>query len=303
MTSLTEVYRGKKREVSNPKRLYAGMALVFLGALLVVVALLVAATDLFAGFVADSYEAVKYAGVLAGVGVPATLIGVFTVLPAGRRVRAAAAISASLCMLGVALFWHAYPHHWRGYGDDLTLHVSAVYLLGLFTAIWCLFTAVVNFKTRNDPGGTLEMTVTREGETKVVEVERERSTGLGGIGFLGSTPDGEVETQTNDPDSSAFTYDERSSGAGTGLGSRSRAATSDGGTSTQDLSSPLDADAEIVDDRPSAAAASGPTDRYCGNCRHFEYVRSSSGIVPYCGRHDEVMDDMDACEEWTPNRR
>ncbi len=47
-----------------------------------------------------------------------------------------------------------------------------------------------------------------------------------------------------------------------------------------------------------------PSDRYCGNCQHFEYVRSSSsGMVPYCGRHETAMNDMDACEEWEPNNR
>jgi len=24
-------------------------------------------------------------------------------------------------------------------------------------------------------------------------------------------------------------------------------------------------------------------------------------MVPYCGFHGETMDDMDACDEWTPN--
>jgi hypothetical protein len=40
-------------------------------------------------------------------------------------------------------------------------------------------------------------------------------------------------------------------------------------------------------------------DRYCGNCAHFDYVRTDRGIQPYCGLHDELMDDMDACEEWS----
>ena len=40
-------------------------------------------------------------------------------------------------------------------------------------------------------------------------------------------------------------------------------------------------------------------DRYGGSCQHFDYVRTDQGIQPYCGLHDELMDDMDACEEWT----
>ena len=43
-----------------------------------------------------------------------------------------------------------------------------------------------------------------------------------------------------------------------------------------------------------------PADTYCGSCAHFQYVRTEEGMQPYCGYHDEVMGDMDACEEWTP---
>ncbi|WP_049928482.1 DUF7139 domain-containing protein [Halopiger goleimassiliensis] len=347
MASLTEVYDGSARDATSLRRLYAGTALVLLGAVLSVVAVLLATTDLFAGVVetiagswasteqypsgeTELYASVRIAGALAGLGVPAVLVGIFMVLPAGRWVRAAGAISASLCLLGVTLFWYAYPIHWRGHGEELTLQVSAVYLLGLFIAVWCLFTAVVNFKTRNDPGGMLEMNVTRRNQT-VVEVSEseDESAGLGGIGFFGGTPDGEVETQTNAPtqasdganassdDATVMSYDEE-----TATSSRSRrtaeptgpgtgAATSDGGSTTADISSPLDdgptaaqqgRDAVVVDGS-SAADDTELGDRYCGNCEHFEYVRSSSGMVPYCARHEETMDDMDACDAWSPNRR
>ena len=288
MTSLTDVYEGNAREVSNLRRLYAGTGLVLAGAILAVLGVVIATTDLFAGYVGTEFGPIRWAGILAGLGVPATLVGVFTVLPAGQRVRAADAIGSSLCVFGVALYWHAYPTHWRGEGDDLTFLVSAVYLLGLFVAFWCLFIGVVNFKTRNDPGGMLEMNVTRRGETRVVEVEND-SSGLGGVGFLGGTPDGDVETQT--------------------AASTAKRATSDGGSSASDISSPMDGardasalggrDAEIVDP-PSAPREA--TDRYCGNCSQFQYVRTSEGMTPYCNLHDEAMDDMDACAEWTPNR-
>ncbi|AXR76951.1 DUF7139 domain-containing protein [Natrarchaeobaculum sulfurireducens] len=344
MTSLTEAYDGNAREVTSLRRLYTGTGLVLLGAVLSVIALVVATTDLFSGAATsvadpfgtieasaagsiDHYASVRLAGVMAGLGVPAALVGVFLVLPAGRWVRAAGAISASLCLFGVTLFWYAYPIHWRGMGDDLTLQVSAVYLLGLFIAVWCLFTAVVNFKTRNDPGGMLEMNVTRHNQTVVEAPDSEpESTGFGGVGFFGETPDGNVETQTNTPDehttsddATSFSYDGLSSTGGqsqtqsrgsTSSTRRAGVATSDGGSAASDISSPLDGgetgdghDAEIVESPTANAATESAGDNYCGNCRHFEYVRSSSGIVPYCGRHEQAMDDMDACEEWGPNRR
>lgn len=312
MTSLTEVYEENKRGVTSLRRLYAGTALVLLGAVLSVVAVLVATIDPLATVVAgavdwgmdDHFAVVRVAGALAGLGVPAALVGVFIVLPASHRVQAAAAISASLCLLGVSLFWYAYPDNWRFGSDQLTLEVSAIYLLGLFTALWCLFTAIVNFKTRNDPGGMLEMTVASRDEP-VLEDESESdsdpeagSGSAGGVGLFGSTPDGNVATQTNDVNT----------------GSTNGVTTSDGGSVGTDITSPLDgegSDAEIV----GASGSNGdsargdrrsdhePTDQYCGNCRHFQYARSSSGIVPYCTLDGKVMDDMDDCDAWDPNRK
>lgn len=329
MTSLTEVYDGTAREVASPHRLYAGTALVLIGALLAVVAVIMATTDLLGGYAAvlspgmeTHYASIRLADVLAGLGIPTALVGVFLVLPAGRRVYAAAAISVSLCLLGVVLFWGAYPYDWRNYGNDYTLRVSAVYLFGLLLAVWSLFTAVVNFKTRNDPGGALEMNVTRQNKTVVEVTESDESGGLGGIGFLGGTPDGEVETQTNaseGEDGDTLSFDEtaattgstrQSSSTGSGSGGTARAraagtATSDGGTAASDITSPMDGDgydAEIVESSMPQSQPEAPTDRYCGNCEHFEYVRSSEGMTPYCARHETAMDDMDACEEWEPNR-
>lgn len=291
MTSLTEAYQGNAREVSSLRRVYGGLGLVLLGAGLAILAILVATTDLFGHVLTGEFATRRYGGILGGLAVPVALIGVFTVLPSSRRVRAAAVISASICVLGVVLFSYAYPAHWDGFGRDLTFHVAAVYLVGLFTAVWCLFTGVVNFKTRNDPGGALQMHVTRRGETRIVEVEGPTS-GLGGVGFLGATPDGEVETQTN--------VGRSSRGRGTGAG-----AASDGGSTGAALRSPLDdagangRDAEIVD----GPEPPEPADRYCGNCRHFEYVRTDTGMTPYCRDRGESMTNMDACEEWTPNHR
>ncbi|WP_247729381.1 DUF7139 domain-containing protein [Halovivax limisalsi] len=311
MTSLSEVYARNEREVTSPERLYGGTALLLTGAALAVLAVLVVTTDLFTFAVSGTYVEREAAGILGGLAVPAVLVGVFTVLPASRRAQAAAAISASLCVLGVALFNHAYPDHWDGHGQDLTFYVAVVYLLGLISAIVCLFVVVVNFKTRNDPGGALEMNVTRRGETKVVEVERDR--GLGGVGLMGGTPDGEVETQTNRPDEDGSS---RSAGeAASSVASAARSAvsagadqggsivggagprpTSDGGTDAREITSPR---AEASTDRTTPAE---PADHYCGNCQHFEYRRDSSGMVPFCGHDGERMEDMDACDAWEPNR-
>lgn len=336
MTSLADVYEDNVGEVGSVRRLYAGTALFVVGVVLTLVAVVVGGTNVLVGFGVSVFEARKFAGVLGGLGVPAVLLGVFTVLPASQRVRGAAAIGASVCVFGVALFWYAYPTYWvtSSASTDYTLVVAAVYVFGAFTSIWTLFAAIVNFKTRNDPGGTVEVRLTHEGETRVVEVDRETAERVrdgesvnaaafgGGVGMMGSQPDGDVETQTADPTTAGRADGDRErgrsrSGSGTGSTSRSKsrskprsatgrgAAASDGGSTTQDISSPMDDysgdghDAEVLEDEP--AESPSVADRYCGNCEHFDYVRTNQGIQPYCGYDDESMDDMEACDAWSPN--
>ncbi|WP_256392543.1 DUF7139 domain-containing protein [Natronoarchaeum rubrum] len=337
MTSLADVYEGHVGEVRNVRRLYLGTGLFLAGAVVTVLGILVATTGL-ASFVGidGQFAPYRYAGLLAGLGVPAIFVGVSTVLPASARLRAAAVIGSSVTVLGVALFWYAYPVHWAGYGQNLTLAVIGVYFLGVITTLGCLFVGIANFKERNAPGGTVSVQyTTEEGETKVVEVERSevQDEGLGGVGMLGGTPDGNVETQTNRHGSARSKSGGRgrstgqsgrssagrsaSGGASTrsgssatnGTGSNGRrdgrgaygatrgGTASDGGATSADVSFPLDEQSDADGASPNRDLA----DRYCGNCEHFRYERSSEGMQPYCGYHDTVMDDMDACEEWQPN--
>lgn len=359
MTSLSEVYEGQVSEYASLRRLYLGVGLFLLGALLVVCGIVVATAATGALGLTDARQ---FGGVLGGLGVPAVFLGVFTVLPAGRRTRAAAIVGAGVAVLGVALFAHAYPCQWSGTncGEglvNLTLPTAGVYFLGIMTTFWCLFVGVANFKSRNDPGGTVRLQVTREGETEIIEVPRsqisevEGAKGamgrMGGIGFMGNTPDGDVETQTNRAgeqptaasDSPTTQQSRRGSGThdsmgdgstgrdSTGRGSTSPGSTgsdspaSDGGASTQDIrplrdragetssastSSPS-ASSPSTPSTPSAGSGSGDGDRsknagdaYCGSCTHFQYVRTENGMQPYCGLHDDLMDDMEACEEWNP---
>ncbi|OYR41802.1 hypothetical protein [Halorubrum sp. Hd13] len=336
MTSLSEAYGGRGRSEVDPRRLYLGVGSFVAGTLLLVVGLLVAAeVTLPSGY--SSGEARRLGGVLGGVGVPLVLLGVMAVLPADRNTRVAAVVGASVMCLGVALFAYAYPYHWvsgpRPELTDLTLPTAGLYFVGAATALWSVFVGVANFKTRNDPGGTVTMEVTHKGETKIIEVERDQIDGMGGVGLLGGTPDGDVETQTNRPDRAGRTDATTGNGAttssGTGLGTGSSggvsgerrggsAGVSDGGEADTDIRSPLgDAGPADGPNGPAgpgsdgragadvspgvdAAARDGPGDTYCGNCTHFDYVRTDQGMQPYCDHHDELMDDMDACEEWTP---
>ena len=348
MTALSDAYSGTVADQRGRGRLYLGVGLFGVGAILVVAGIIAAGSGLLTAQGYSLGEARWLAGVLGGIGVPAVFLGIFTILPAGRTTRGAALIGASIAVFGVALFAYAYPCQWIGNtcatgGPNLTLPTAGVYFLGTLTTFWCLFTGVANFKTRNDPGGTVRMeirNITRQGDGGDDD-SGDGFGGLGGVGFFGTDPDGDVATQTNAPGSAP------AGGA---------AATSDGGATTERLTSPLDeptttqqattgTDGATTEpstttteatssatqsstpdqsksttnsgvDRVSPKASRGPTttasgrsdepegensiDRYCGSCAQFKYVRTDSGIKPYCAHHDELMDDMESCDAWEP---
>ncbi|WP_299262947.1 DUF7139 domain-containing protein [Halorientalis sp.] len=295
MTNLTNVYDGG---VVGRRRRVLGLSLFGLGTVMVVAAIAVATTGLSDLFGLTTFGARELAGVLAGLGLPAAFLGSFTVLPASRRARAAAVIGASLSVFGVVLFRAAYPYRWVGStsGPGLTLPVVVVYLLGTLTLFWCLFLAVAKFKTRTDPGGTVRMEVTDEGTTRILEVTGSVP-GLGGIGLFGRNPDGEVQTQTNPTggDDSDVLYAREETTTPTG----GQQAASDGGAAAQ--RGGIDDAEPVPDEVVEAASTRGQPDAYCGNCEHFQYVRVNDEIRPACTLHTEVMNDMEACDEWRAN--
>jgi len=276
MTSLSEVYEGGVGSVVDPRQRVLGVALFAAGAAMVAGAIPIATTDLAARFGLGVFEARELAGVLAGLGLPAVFVGIFAVLPAGRATRGAAAIGASVAVFGVALFAHAYPYQWISGNPRLALATTVVYSFGTLVTFWCLFVGVATFKRRNDPGGAARLEITDEGRIRVISSDVDVP-GFGSVGLFGGDPGGDVPTQTNREAVQA-----------------SPEPTSDGGSA---VAEPDARDEELIE----AVTTRGRPDEYCGNCRHFEYVRSDGEITPYCGLADHLMEDMDACEEWTPN--
>lgn len=182
MNGLTEAYTGGGADASV-RRHAVGCGLFLAGVMLVALGVVFGTTDLLAGVGYGLYESRRIAGTLAGVGVPALLLGVVVVLPGERRVRLVAAVGGALAAMAVVWFWTVYPAHWAGYGLDRTLPVSALYLVGLTITSIGLFVGVARFKTRNAPGGTVSLSVLRKGETRIVEVEPQ---GRGSVGLFGS---------------------------------------------------------------------------------------------------------------------
>ncbi|MFA9515619.1 hypothetical protein ACERIT_00105 [Halopenitus sp. H-Gu1] len=277
MTSLSEVYGDGGRSTTSLRRLYLGVGLFVVGILLIVAGIVAAGTDLIPSMEAYSLADARWiGGILGGIGLPLAMLGVMSVLPAGRTTRAASIVGAAIMALGVALFSYAYPYHWinspRPELVDLTLPTAGVYFLGAATTFWCLFVGVANFKTRNDPGGTVTLEVTHEGETRVVEVERSQLHGVGGVGLLGGTPDGSVETQTNDPDANRIGEEDvsvttRSSGSASGSGpggSLGTASVSDGGSEPERLSTPTGSGRDGGPDRESTTNRSSTSTRSSG---------------------------------------
>jgi hypothetical protein len=162
------------------------------------------------------------------------LLGVFAVLPASRTVRGASLIGASVAAVGVVMFQHVYPYEWVSATPLLALATTTVYVFGVVTIFWCLFVALATFKTRNDPGGSARMEITREGTIQLVEEARSLGR-FGGVGMFGTDLDGEVETQTNrettttDHDGASV----ESSGASTAVGDGGDATTATVGTEPQ----------------------------------------------------------------------
>lgn len=185
MTGLTEAYTGGGADASVRRR-YLGGGLFAAGVSLAALGVVFGTTDLLASMGYGLYDSRRIGGVLAGFGVPALLLGVVTLLSAGRRVRLASATGAGLAVIGVLWFWRVYPAHWAGYGRDLTLPVTALYLLGLTLTVGGLFVGVAGVKTRNAPGGTVSLSVLRRGRMGMVESEGgDESSRWGGVGVFG----------------------------------------------------------------------------------------------------------------------
>ena len=303
MASLTDVYEGHVRTVTTPRRRYAGASGFAAGTVMVVVGILVATTGLSEAAGLSVVAARRVAGVLAGLGLPLAFLGVFAVLPSGATARAAAVIGASVSAFGVALFGVAYPDQWFGAGDPLAVATVVVYFAGGVTTLSCLFAGLATFKTRNDPGGTARMEITEEGGVRVIRDAAgpaggsTPSSSAGTVGLFGAGPDGDVRTQTNrdSPRSRDEAEDDAEILGGPGTTDRShpaQQATADGGSAVEDDDF---TGAEVLDTAPER----GRPDVYCGNCVHFEYVKVKETITPYCGLHDELMENMDACTEWT----
>ncbi len=170
MPSLGEAYDRNRLKGRDPRSVLAGCTLLAAGALALLVAIVFIAT----AAAGAGTEAKQFAGTLAGLGIPAMLLGVVVVLPASRRERVGVLVGAALTVVAVGLFWEAYPHQWTAGGAGLTFETTIVYFVGGVIALWYVFTTLATFHRRNSPHGTVQMEVVYPGQTRTVEVSEAR---------------------------------------------------------------------------------------------------------------------------------
>ena len=179
MPSLDEAYDRRWDRLRDPHRVGMGLVLAAAGGVAVLAAMVLVAVE------PESTGAKQSAGIAAGVGVPAMLLGVVVVLPASRRNRLGVLAGAGLTLVGVALFWFAYPDRWTRTADPLAFETLGVYAAGCVLGLWFVFSALASTRLRNVPRGTVELEVVREGQTRTVEVSRDRYESLVGDGGSG----------------------------------------------------------------------------------------------------------------------
>jgi hypothetical protein len=168
MPSLDEAYNRGSVTERDSRRVAGGLVLGVTGALAVFAAIVLVAV---AG---DTTLAKAQSGVLAGLGVPAMFLAVVVVLPASRRARVGVVAGSTLSVAGTWLFWQAYPTQWTRTANSMAFETVMLYGIGGAVALWFVFSAVASFRRRNNPQGTVELEVVRQGQTKTVEVSRDR---------------------------------------------------------------------------------------------------------------------------------
>ncbi len=174
MESLGDAYGESRFQGRDPRRVYAGAALVAVGVVAIVAAIVVGTGSVNGLVGAESVVAAQgIAGVVAGLAIPALMVGVVVVLPASRRERLGVLAGTVLCLAGVWLFTAAYPHRWTDGANALAFPTMVTYFVGGCVAFWFVFTAVADFRVRNNPTSAVRLELKRQGETKTVQVSRD----------------------------------------------------------------------------------------------------------------------------------
>lgn len=175
MPSLGEAYEQGRWEDRDPRWVALGAGSFVTGVVAVLVAILLVTTPLSGLFgLTGKFPTRETAGTLAGLGLPSMFLGVVAVLPSSRREAIGVVAGALLATAGVALFVHAYPGQWPPAEPSLAFETTMTYFVGAAVAFWSVFSAVAGYRVRNNPQGTVRMELTRQGETRTVQVSQDK---------------------------------------------------------------------------------------------------------------------------------
>lgn len=264
MGNMNNVYASAPLNLDRAQRQTLGRTILGASAFLFIISVLAGTTHLLDNLGLTWQQSRQLSGVLGGIAIPTLISGVFFLLPSSHAERQLAAIGITVSLVGVILFTIAYPTNWNTSALDMTFLVVAVYFLGTFTAFSAMFFAASNIKIHT-PSSVILKTV-REGAQNVLD----------------DTPTETPTTQQEDP------QPQQTQNSGVAFM---------GDIPSDDPDSPHHQDDAIIlgedsEDPPQMI------DEYCGNCKHFSYQRVGDERQPYCGLHDELMDNLDPCDDW-----
>jgi len=204
-----DVYEKKNTGGISKSRKNKGIFSFLTGLIFLVSAMIIGTTSLFFRFGLTIDETQEIGGVLAALGLLAVFGSSLLVSKNVLRKHVLTYVLGTfLTFAAIAIFTIQFPQNWTVNELSSIPLVSFLMLCGTSLNIYTVFWVIIRFKIRNSPGGTVQLTIEEDGKTRTVTVQksvlenasREKIKSIassGGIGLLGSDPDGNVKTQTN----------------------------------------------------------------------------------------------------------
>ncbi|MFB6284773.1 MAG: hypothetical protein ABEK59_12740 [Halobacteria archaeon] len=268
MPSLADAYQKRVGEVDNEERLYLGFAILTVGVIMIFLGGLIGVSSSIAGVLGATNPTAQWGlgAIVGGLGVPTSLIGIFSVIPTSRTNEEIAAVGIVLGFLGVLTFNFAYPHMWHGDPTNLTWLVFLIYGSGIIIDFWALFRSILSIEvTMPNNEMSLEY-VNEEGETREIELDEKPTRTERYAGTQFESHDAEIMSGTSSE------------------------------THQQEITNEQ---VEVeTDDKPGKRGENFTGDRYCGNCAFYDYVKTKDGNKPYCAFHGNELRDLEACSEY-----
>jgi hypothetical protein len=148
MGQLAEAYRRHFGGTQSSTQLYGGFVAFFMGAALGLLGILLVIGG--EPLIEESSARYKAGILMASLGMVLLFMGLQLTLPSRLAIHAFAGIGAAVCLVGVFMFYQAWPYHWNQAASDRSGQVIGIYTLGLVLLVTTTAMAlVVNFISRH----------------------------------------------------------------------------------------------------------------------------------------------------------